>query len=650
MKHFAFLLILLSQVAVAQTLSEDRPELEAQRREFESHLYSKIDTAIGTIVEKGSYILDVSVALKRMPPEVVEIGSAAPEKFPLTTNKTFDGSEGLVPLTKIGLWQSGLVNKRKMVTRQVRRFFDLIQTVTVDLYLDPEKVSAVQKNSIQRVAQSILKSSSPIPATVNLSELKISYPKKVDENLKTELINQIKKEMEADKATAAKEAKEIKKDMAQWASEFKIPLSIVFTTFAIFVLGLIMNRRQALHDERRLKLDEEISKRQEEQLRSSVASESGLSVGGAVSVTSGAVSEGLTKIGVGGFDQFAEIVTEEPSRASYLLKQWIYSSDVRAQGVLAILPRVVPMSHLSAVLQLLSDEDRKEWSRLIHKPLATTHISEFEVFVAMSLASSMVEPVQEIDEQVRQLLATLTPQEGADCIWEDKSVGVLLVQALPSLQVSRIFSLLDVQTIRDVALASTTAEKTQLSMVALKFQQCLSKVRRAAKAQTSAFVERVPDLIREVGFAKELALFDSVAQTRNLKLLQQIALEYFPAELISDLPTDILKSIFDRMTLADRAELVYSQSPEMRRVFFHVVGEGRLKDILEIEIEQIDANESRKRSIARSTERIWQSFVDSVRQKINGSPDIAQEIEPLISGWAKQRVEAAASGGMRVVA
>jgi hypothetical protein len=550
-KYTFFIFILLCQIAAAQTVSEDRPELESQRREFESRLYTKVDTAVGTIADKGAYIVNVSVALKQIPAEVVSPENVEADRFPLSTSKSFDGSAGMVPLSKIGIWQSHAVTaaKAKAIVHKIRRFVDLIQTVSVDIYLDPDRVSAAQKISVQKVIEAIMASSSPVQPRLNISDLKISYPKKVDENLKGELLSEIKKQLETEKVLAGKEPKAEKPN---WISEFKIPLSIVFTTFALFVLGLIMNRRQALHDERRLKLDEEISKRQEEQLRSSIANDSSapMNVSDAVAVAPTWDETELAKVGSGGFAQFKEIAAREPARAGLLIKQWIYSSDLRAQGALAILPRAVDMDHLRISLQLLSDADRKEWSRLIHKPLAAARLSECDAFVSLTIASNLVEPVQEIDDHARQQLAAITPQEAADCIKDDKSVGVLLIQTLPSLQISRIFGLLDVHSIRDVARASALFDKTQLPALIQKFEICLAKVRRIAKNHSSAFVDRVPELIREIGFAKEPALFDSVAQTQNVKLLQQIAVEYFPAELVTDLPTDILKSVFDRMPQA----------------------------------------------------------------------------------------------------
>ncbi|MGZ3723171.1 MAG: hypothetical protein ACXVA9_09585, partial [Bdellovibrionales bacterium] len=497
---------------------------------------------------------------------------------------------------------------------------------------------------VERVVQSILKSSSPVQAALNLTDLKIFHPKKIDENLKADLVTQIKKELAAEKPVAAPE-----KDKPGFLSEFKNPIAIVFTTMMLFALGLIMNRRQALNDERRLRLDEEISRRNEEQLRSSEVAKAEAVVHSVQGAQEG-LDLGEAGKQIGGFVKFSEIAVDEPARAGYLLKQWIYSSDSLAQGALAVLPRLVSRAQLSSVLELLSDDDRKEWNRLMNKPIGGARFSDIDGFVAKSVASSMVEPTHEIDQQTRQLLATLTPQEGADCISMDKTIGVLLVQTLPSLQVSRIFNLIDEQIIRDIAFSSTTIDKAQTGFLSIKFQQLLKKVRGAAKAQTSAFVERVPELIREVGFSKEAALFDSVAQTRNIKLLQQIATEYLPSELIPSLPTDVLKAVFERLPLGERAELIFSQPESMRRVLFMTVGEGRLRDVLDIEMEEIQANDIRVRSITRSAGRIWQNFLDRVRQKINESPELRNELEPLIEGWVKQRVEELGSGGSHAAA
>jgi hypothetical protein len=88
----------------------------------------------------------------------------------------------------------------------------------------------------------------------------------------------------------------------------------------------------------------------------------------------------------------------------------------------------------------------------------------------------------------------------------------------------------------------------------------------------------------------------------------------------------------------------------MRQILLKSVG-TRLTEVLELEMEQIEINEQRKRGVIRAHDRMWQSFVDSIRQNLTSSPDVSAEVEALVSEWAKKRISTVApAGGERAAA
>ncbi|MEM7647058.1 MAG: hypothetical protein AAF203_09120, partial [Pseudomonadota bacterium] len=263
------------------------------------------------------------------------------------------------------------------------------------------------------------------------------------------------------------------------------------------------------------------------------------------------------------------------------------------------------------------------------------HPQEIDFFLVQRISNHMIEPEANIDESSRQLIASMTPQEGLACIQQDYEIGALLAMTMPSLQYTRILSLLDSASIKKVAGASAEMNNKKLQYCAVKVEKIVKELRQKEEARSSAFMEKVPELIRDLGFQKEQAIFESVAEMNSMDFLINVCQSYFPAELISQLPTDILKRALDQMELIPKAELIASQ-PQLRQLLLDAVGGGKLQEILMVEVEEIEFDENRKTVIQRNRNQSWQSFINRIRGIIQNDEDIQNELRPLISQWGQR--------------
>ena len=643
--------LLLSSFLFGQVVNVDKPELENQRRKYEQHLQAKIEKSLNNIVKEDSYIVNVSVKLRRLAAESItfnaENNKPVEEQERLEIQKEFNGEAGVVPLSKIGLWtvakQEIQENETKTSTyrKRVRNFSELIRQIQVDILVDEERNDEPKLRVVRQVVNQLFDGRLAVRPQINIRAMQLGTVAKKKELLKKELLSEVKTEVDRLKRGIEEKqrtpANTKVPTIIDHVKDFKDVIGTLFLGIVLFLMGLIISQRYAKVQDKRMAMDETISLRQSqvhnkhEEIESSDSQSAMIGEG-----------TGLMKDGPSGFDQFNDIAKEQPEKAAYMVKQWLYSEEKQSMAILNVLPNVTDMHTLALVLNLLSDSDRKQWNRMIRLNDHNYSMPEIEYFLTQRISNHMIEPDIEMDEASKQVIASLTPQEAVICIREDIEVGALLAMTMPSLQFTRVLSLLEPQLIKGIAAASGSMDAKTMQYSAIKVDKIVKEIRAKKAAQTSAFMDKVPELIRDLGVSKEQAIFESVAQMGNIDYLMEVSMNFFPASLIPSLPASILKQALDTMELVDKAELIASQMGN-NDYLLEALGGGKLKEILMVEIDEIDLDSNRKSQVLRTKQPKWQKFVNRVRAVIQKDEMIQDELKPLVKSWGQKL--ATSSGG-----
>jgi len=116
--------------------------------------------------------------------------------------------------------------------------------------------------------------------------------------------------------------------------------------------------------------------------------------------------------------------------------------------------------------------------------------------------------------------------------------------------------------------------------------------------------------------------------------MSRVAQQFFPADLLGDLPGEVLRTVLESMPLAQRAELIYSQADENKSMLYNAIGAtGRVREIVDTEIEEIEANDSRARVLQRNSDRLWQEFIDRTRRLIRSDVKVQDEVMLVLESW-----------------
>lgn len=671
------LLLLMSMVAMAEenpfNLSHS-PSIDWQKMTLEDKIQEKISQNIRRSIPDTHFTVMVSLRLRPAAPLLQQ------KREPMGIGARGQESGEVIPLGKLGVDSSIL----QALTRQTPEWVDnskddlfkRIQSAEVNVLLD-QSISETKSQMIQTIARTVLASlgSSVTNPQVRIQRTEFAPSKEEDSPKEKDLQKQIvelqkEKEKEREKAKAEKEALEKAPEVwdgKRWFVEMKVPLSVIS---AIVLIGLILvflfggyknleNKRIALLEAQVNAANEanaaSMKKENTNTVMTSVLNSSEMNPDMVSQLMSGAtpggtglipMEEGMEK----GFDRLKKLVSESPERASQMIRQWIRNPKKGAQEALAVIPQVLTINELKPIFNLLSLDEKKEWKRFLGLPVSQTGVVLAESYVASQIVEDLLMPAARIDADVRRQLSELSLRNCVEIAKQDVELGALLANLLPSGQVARIFALLPPEQTSAITIASMKYTDEQIALKADKLKRAISALK--VKTKTIPFMDHVLDLMKEVGIDKENSIFSALIESGEYDMLQAATKQYFPSELVLKLPSAVIRAVLDLIPLDRRAEIIYSRSESERELMLSSYGApgNKLRDMIQIEIQQISNDQLKVHRIQRHHNTLWKEFVDSCRNQIRQDEMTADYAETLLSSWLFERTNGAIGGEVGRVA
>lgn len=331
-----------------------------------------------------------------------------------------------------------------------------------------------------------------------------------------------------------------------------------------------------------------------------------------------------------GFKSFKDMISKDPQVAGQMLKQWVNSSDPNAHVALSALSRTDFVNEMLPLLDHLNLEERKKWQSYGREPAAPNYVQQTNQFLSQVIFErSLVPPLIE-NPKVQALLAEVTPEDCVHLAEEKPDILVQLMNLMEPAQITQMMRQLPSDKAKYLAKQSMAFDvKKDLSAKTLQ-KELESLVKSQTIETRSPFHESLPDIISSMDHESEKVVFDLLLENKDRDYYLKIAKEHFPAEFIWSLPIMFLRSVLSQMPSKKRAELVYSQDEEMKGRILQILGEGKLKDLLEIELEDIESNARQSENLKKRSTEIYQEFVEMLRLVIRTNTEIQEQTQQIL--------------------
>lgn len=578
--------------------------LEWQKVDLEDRLQSKIQKSISTSLPFSPFVVSVNISLKAKP-------EAESEKTPTEKNPT---DKARVALGKLDLDAPAYGDSES-------NLFSNIESVRVNVILD-SSVSEMKKDLVKKIINNALGS-----------------------------LSQDQIDLTVDKADLSQKEE---RDFKKWLIELKLPIGFLLATLILSILTLVLfsgyrtleTRKISVMEAQGARAQEDFQNRAERPERSEREAPAQRAAEAPAPMVGSGSSTHATETAVSGFDKFRTLLKEAPDQASNLIKQWVKAPVKEAREALSALPQVLSTEEFLVIFQHLPMDDRKIWRRILSSSMGTQDLAIANQYISSQIVDSLLSSQPELDQELKKLISELDVSETLELANSDPELGGILVNLLPTNQVSQVYALADTGLASKVTVASLKFSPALLLEKASQLKQTIKKIKSRAKLQSVPFMDKTAELFSQLSPDKEGSILSALAEAGEYILLQTTAQQYFPSELILQLPESLLKACLDRFTLPRRAEFIVSREAAERTVLSDASGKpgSKLRELLDVEIQQVQGDALRLRRAERAKEAFWKEFVQQVRARIRGNELAAEQAEPVLNAWLSQKTNGMLGG------
>lgn len=613
-----------------KTISAETP-IGWQKVALDEMIQTKITRALAQSLPEKYFAVTVSTALAE---------ETEPAKEGRGKAKAADSDSGAPQLGKLSLDMNLLMatmQGKGAEARQAPNVFKSIKSVAVNVILD-DRVPEAKHGVVRTLVGGIVSSIAPPEATrINVASAPLYTPPEELQPPKAE-------EDKDEKAAKAAEAQEQKKpeeepwSLQRWVSELKYTAGLLFAAAIAGFIALMIAGGNRKLEARRISLLEAKNMREESAEQRNLAATSQTIVSGA-SVSPMDEQKAVSLMGKfeGGLDRYRRVLKQAPDRAAQLIRQWLKNPRHGAAEALSVLPQALALEELNALFDRLGADERKEWRQFLNLPVDAASARIADSFIASQVVDNFLVPVPKLDENVRKELNELSLADCLDLAKDNPEDGAILANVLSSSMVARVFTLLPADLASQVTLASVRMSEDQIAARAPALMRSVSTLK--SRKKNVRFLDNAAELLRDVGPERENAIFSALADSGEFRLLETAARQFYPAELVLRLPPSSLKTALDSLTLEKRSEIIYSRQGAERSALLQAFGtEGsRLREMIDLELQQIDKDDLKRKRIERNRNLLWKEFSDVCRGLIRKDENAREFAEMALNAWLFDR-------------
>lgn len=636
--------------------------IEWQKVKLQKQIEDKIQQSISATIPSNKYIVNAEITLSEA------------KTFGVSSEVDSKGGQNF-PLAKLGLNKNSTAYKNAIVSG-ANSIFTRINTVNISLTVD-SSVSLSQENLAKNFINMTVRSFTGKAAGIRVSRAALLPDTTLNNDLKVAQVN-----VEAAKALAEaiissndkiaqaiaatqgvklpedttkdKEPKEkasavfeLPQSWQEWVMALKIPIGFVVATF-LLLLGVSGFKRI---ESQKVALMAQANNQ-------AAQSNQGSSQGSEREVVEDNKEDGKTQdlavagvmggTGVGentGFNQFKKLSEQYPETASYLVKLWLNMNTKESNEALSVLPKLIPVESLVGVFGGLEDSLKSKLKKASSQMIDSSVVARADSFIVSQMVDTFLINTIVLPDDLKMVLSEMTMEECVECYRRDIQFGAAFINVLPTAQLGKLFTLLSEEEVSSLFQEGLSFSEENIKHLADNLPAMINDIKKDKQKNRVPLLDKALDLISELGVEKENQVFDMLISSGDKEQLLEATQRYFPSQLLLKFPVEKIRLLINRLPTKDRAVLIFSRPKDEQSLFLESIGQsGRLREIINSELNEIQKNDRWKTQILKDQSKIWQNFVTTSREVIRKDESIKEAAESLLVKWLQEKGVDAAGG------
>jgi|GEM_PF-6640906 len=334
------------------------------------------------------------------------------------------------------------------------------------------------------------------------------------------------------------------------------------------------------------------------------------------------------------FQHFEQLHANAPEAARALVRKWATRQAPSDAKALAVLGHRASDGVLEDLFDCLSVELKQACCKMISTPFNKQALSEGLQYMSRQVVEQYRKTRPALPASTLAVIDSVSEREFLAIAEANPEMGAMIFSVLPTARVasfinampSGLFTALSANTGR-VFEKDTFAEAAKIEGVI--------HAARERQVKRLAFLEKSAELIRAADTEKEVILYRMLIQVGDIESVRATALKSIPGSLVTKVPPHFIQNILTRMTTTDRAELIAAQNPTRAEFLLECLGQPgtRMRELVEMDVEKITADESRVDALREDGEVLWLSLVSALRRIQTRDLSFAYALKPIVNRW-----------------
>jgi len=598
-----------------------------QKLALEEKIQRKMNQSISTVLKDNQYLVEVEADVNE--PGAPNFGNDDKKNGPRVSDLNISESRGdYIAFSKIGL-EVPVVDK----------FLDEDKTKLMNLYRYNESYDLFKNLAEVRVTVFLSDKLPPdlvdiVKKVVSSSKLMVAgiKPSVKFENIPMEWKEPVvpkkeepKKKPEAPKPPMQYEPKIWTKDWLEWASRWGNAFGMILGALILGIIATMLFRQwKAFMEAFVPKPVPELDKKEEDEEDKAALD----------AAANQSTEEDVASIH--GLERFKQCLEQHPDEAITIVRSWLNDGEEHSLLALRGLAQQASAEEMEKLLAGLSQTQRDKWKGLLTHHLEQAEINNANKQIFQDVVKSLLVPSRIKDGELLNLIMELDAKTTCEFLekYEDQ-VGIMMNLLGPSIVAKILTEASDETAEKWLALGGEFDVKEMDSNL-----DSLKSALESYKEEFSPapFAQRLMSMIPTASPSREGSLFRALAKSGSPAMLFEAARKCFPSELVLDLPAPVIREVIQSYPMAKRVEFLFSRPEESRATLIDSLAEPGTpaRDMIDMELENIERDTGRQSSIVARTEEIWFDFVKLTRTTLQKNSAHNSVAEQMVTQWCSK--------------
>ena len=357
---------------------------------------------------------------------------------------------------------------------------------------------------------------------------------------------------------------------------------------------------------------------------------------GGSGVAGGQGSDGGHDLLVNGVERFQSFYENNPEDSILLIKKWIREKGKPEVRALKALVQQMDNAALGPLMKQLSGEEKVSWKESLDSGLSPEELSLANTFIGNQIIQNLMIPEYIRNPDIYAKLVKIKVTEFGKYLKKDLETACLLLPVLGTEFINKVLYSIDGSMREKVIASSLSITPQSYEGSEEKIASLLSDVESGSKIKP--FLKSLEKLLPKASKSLEEGLFKHYINEASETEAQGIFKTFFPGFLINKLPEPFLKNTLNKYPLEKKVQLLYSMEQDEKKFYVDIFAPAGTKanDLVNLEFENIDRDESKQKEIAEASDELWSDFVVYMRAQIKSDQKLASKVIELTEEWYHQ--------------